>query len=472
MNKIKKIAIILLIFFSCITITNAKNIFELDWKTEDYTLEFITGITDYNTRNIEFNDGYVTTQVEETEEGLLSSYITQYDYDGKEIKKVKIGGGVFLDIVTDGTYLYTLAGFGDSISLVKLDNNFDIVKEYAFSKEISIGIWDMFYSEVPLSGLNLLSVTEDGIGIIYVDYDMIFVTNDFATHSYVTYDEDILKKYFPELYGLEGQPLTDVYYYNYKTNNEYIVLSGIVPNECLTTSTECEYDSTAIMTLQDKNGEELWSKEYTEYKEFLNTILIDDYIVTIGVKDLNDLAPSAILVMDYDGNILQTIENENSYYYLRASSKGLIVTNYQESLNTGNDGITKINSITTSTEVYQLIYQIEALIAGKGQIKVVETSKSGETVKVTLIPDEGYTLGKITVTDKVGNKIVYKDGEFTMPSANVTIEVEFIGEREDNPLNQEENPETSDITIISLIGISIIGGTAFIISKRKLAWLK
>lgn len=62
-----------------------------------------------------------------------------------------------------------------------------------------------------------------------------------------------------------------------------------------------------------------------------------------------------------------------------------------------------------------------------------EKAKSGQTVTITTKPDEGYQVGKITVTDKNGDtvKITNKgDGvyTFTMPDSAVSVDVTFVPE--------------------------------------------
>ena len=62
-----------------------------------------------------------------------------------------------------------------------------------------------------------------------------------------------------------------------------------------------------------------------------------------------------------------------------------------------------------------------------------EKAKNGQTVTITAKPDEGYQVGKVTVTDKSGNTIkVTNKGDgvytFTMPNSDVEVEVTFVPE--------------------------------------------
>ena len=58
------------------------------------------------------------------------------------------------------------------------------------------------------------------------------------------------------------------------------------------------------------------------------------------------------------------------------------------------------------------------------------TAKKGETVTLTVTPDKGYALDKLTVTDKNGDqvKLTEKNGKytFTMPDGKVDVKASFV----------------------------------------------
>ena len=70
----------------------------------------------------------------------------------------------------------------------------------------------------------------------------------------------------------------------------------------------------------------------------------------------------------------------------------------------------------------------------------------------------------IKVTDSNGKEVTFTDYTFTMPSADVTIEVIFIEDK--------KNPETTDVAVIACIAIIVLGGIGTMYSIRKLSWLK
>ena len=464
MKKITKLFLFFVIMVIGITTVNAKEVFKLDWKTEEYVLENIyTGISDYGVRNIEYKDGYLTTMMDSNND--WKTYINYYDVKGELITQSDIlSDSIILDLIVKNDVVYALVDRG-SIYLLQLSDDLeDFDNMYRFPPAYTDDLKSMLYSEIPFFGINLLSVDDEGTAyVVTIDYDMLVLSSE-GELSYESYNEELLKKQFPELMELEKYYLDDVYYYTLKMNDSHIVLGGIKPNECLYTSDDCEYDSVGVITLQDNTGKELWTKEYSEYKEFINTILVGKYIVTIGIIDSEDQAPSHIVVIDQNGNIVQTIENENSYYYLTATSRGIMVTNYSEEYNNGNDGISYEDNVTISTEVYQLLYDINTTVNGKGTVEVVNNELPGTDVTFKVTPQEGYVLSEVRVTDANGKVVTFTDYTFTMPSADVTIEVIFVEEVK-NPIT------SSSFIIIVAIGLAVaISMLAY--NQKKYKWLK
>ncbi len=107
-------------------------------------------------------------------------------------------------------------------------------------------------------------------------------------------------------------------------------------------------------------------------------------------------------------------------------------------------------------------YAIETkVVEGKGTIKAIGRSASGEGIVFEVVPEKGYVLSEVKVTDANGNVITFTDYKFTMPSADVLIEAKFI----------PENPNTLDAVLISIPFI-IISGIAVLFIFKKVSWLK
>ena len=117
------------------------------------------------------------------------------------------------------------------------------------------------------------------------------------------------------------------------------------------------------------------------------------------------------------------------------------------------DAVVRGKNITEQAEVDAMAKAIEDAIAAlvqksypvtisgtteHGTVTVsTEAAVGGSTVTITVLPDSGYTLGGITVTDSEGNELSLTDNgngayTFTMPSGKVEIHVTFT---EDGSLN-------------------------------------
>lgn len=75
---------------------------------------------------------------------------------------------------------------------------------------------------------------------------------------------------------------------------------------------------------------------------------------------------------------------------------------------------------------------VSASAASNGKVSMDKTSaKRGDTVTITVTPDDGYKLDKLTVTDAKGNTVAAtkkSDGTytFTMPSSKVSVKADFV----------------------------------------------
>ena len=76
--------------------------------------------------------------------------------------------------------------------------------------------------------------------------------------------------------------------------------------------------------------------------------------------------------------------------------------------------------------------------AEDGTVKVSHSrADAGDTVTITVTPDNGYELDSLTVTDKNGDevKVTYKNGKYTfkMPKSNVTVKATFVETEDELP---------------------------------------
>ncbi len=176
----------------------------------------------------------------------------------------------------------------------------------------------------------------------------------------------------------------------------------------------------------------------------------------------------------YTKNLSRMISDGTNFNYrngrkltdLKLVSDGIIlITNYILTPTSLEEEINGRNPVALK---YSFTYDIETKTDGNGDIKVENTSKSGEEITYEVTPKKGYVLGVVKVTDSNGNTIEFTSNRFTMPNSDVTIEATFIPE----VLSIITNPETKDIAIITLT-IALITGLIFtIFNYKKLKYLK
>ena len=258
-----------------------------------------------------------------------------------------------------------------------------------------------------------------------------------------------------------------------------------------------EFD--AKLGLFDKDFNKKWEVVNKDYAIFFGTKVIGNHIVTIGLNidmpessyeqfiriptgiigigDVIELVDSNviqnteintdILIYDLEGNLVQTIHGEdNLFINLHPGESGFITTNiakineYIANQQVSGSSAPQQITVTMSNEVWHFDNNIETEVKGEGTVDVVESSRPGDSVTFVVQPKEGYVLSVIKVTDENGNVLTFTDNTFTMPSANVKIEVVFI-----------KNPDTADIAIISIIVVLGIAGFIAYKNRKKIAWL-
>lgn len=87
---------------------------------------------------------------------------------------------------------------------------------------------------------------------------------------------------------------------------------------------------------------------------------------------------------------------------------------------------------------------------GSLRLRTDRTAAAGDTVRMTVIPDDGYELDTLDVVDARGRSLDYKlsqeDLRFTMPASNVRVTARFSRIQTTQPTEQVELPLVSDLT--------------------------
>ena len=136
-----------------------------------------------------------------------------------------------------------------------------------------------------------------------------------------------------------------------------------------------------------------------------------------------------------DGTFSATLPNETKTYTFTASYTG--DDNHAEASNTCQVSVTRhTSSSSSSNPTYSVTTPSKSENGGVAVSS--KNARKGDTVTVTVTPDAGYQLDKLTVTDKNGNvlKLTDKgDGKysFTMPDGKVEIKAVFAKEVETSP---------------------------------------
>ena len=86
-----------------------------------------------------------------------------------------------------------------------------------------------------------------------------------------------------------------------------------------------------------------------------------------------------------------------------------------------------------------------------GTVTVVAKAMSGESVTITVTPDNGYMLDTIEVKDANGNEVSLNDMSFTMPDSNVTITVTWKLAGVKGDVNGNGTVDISDV--VALVNI-------------------
>lgn len=142
---------------------------------------------------------------------------------------------------------------------------------------------------------------------------------------------------------------------------------------------------------------------------------------TLAVTCDND-----IKVTEKDGKYTAALPNETKDYTFKAAYTGTDLYN-----NASDTCVVSVTYKGSSHHSSSTSNTVSASTASNGKVSLDKsTAKKGDTVTVTVTPDAGYQLDKLTVTDAKGKTVdVTKksDGKytFTMPDSKVTITPTF-----------------------------------------------
>ena len=163
-------------------------------------------------------------------------------------------------------------------------------------------------------------------------------------------------------------------------------------------------------------------------------------LTVTGVPDegsVNVTCNNGITVNNNDGTFTATLPNQTKTYTFAANYTGATKGNYSDKSVTCTVTVTHHSSGSSSSNPTYSVTTPSKSENGKVSLDK-STAKKGDTVTVTVTPDAGYQLDKLTVTDKNGNvlKLTDKgDGKysFTMPDGKVEVKAVFAKKVETSP---------------------------------------
>ncbi len=447
MNKFIKLLSFIII---CLGIFSYNKVLALGflegWKTSDVVATQENLI--YNNYT-SYLDGYLNSYVIENEENYTSS-LTYYDKEGNTILVKNDIPFRIDDLATDGENIYALyyqysLETNDNYGIVLFDKNFDIqkrviLKDYNRNNEIY---------QRKLLGDSLFFIENNNI-IINSGSQTFIVDNNLANEFYESSNQFYTSDY-NNYNVIKGRYNTyngnKIEYKSTKMKNNVIIASGLYYKDNCETK-DC---MVALVSAFNKDYNKLWTKEYSEYSNIQEAQIIGNYIV--GIANNREDNQEYLIIMDKNGTILNKAKTINNVLMLKDIGNGFIVTNYISDEN-----------VTFNSELYKIMNTVTIKKNGKGHVEISGSGIAGSTVKFKIIPDSGYTLSSIVISDNDNNKIKISNNSFIMPDSDVVIEATFV----DGTIN----PETADLTIIILFVIATVAlfATAYLNKEKK--WFK
>lgn len=233
------------------------------------------------------------------------------------------------------------------------------------------------------------------------------------------------------------------------TSNEYLVSTFDeyhvrYENGTIVSNATYSYDETAktvTITIPNVSANiEIICRARTCNHDYIETVITPATCITSGSKTLtckicsNVITPVTIDPINHSWGDWTKISSTQHQRVCKNDASHVETENHNFDGRTCTDcGYIKPSSGGSGV----ITYAISVEDAENGEVSANRSSASrGTTVTLTAVPDKGYILESITVTDKNGDevKLTKKDGKytFTMPASKVTVVASFV----------KENPNT------------------------------
>ncbi len=473
MKKVKLIFSFML-FFLCITMVKAEDIFTKNWEQANNQLTQSNATVLLMMENVEtYKEGFLKSEIESVDstENIIVSKLTYYDLKGNVVKSTTYENNTIINmsVQDDSIYALTLKTKTENDETISEMYLQKINSELKIEKEVYIGVDEdsntlLITMISKILGIQTFNISTDEICLYNQKYIECYNTN-FEQTSKIGSDEEnfdqVFEEKMPELFSFSS---------TVNSSNEISLGIDSLGNKKIASSviqkenTETSGTTTQASLVLYEDNTIVFDKTYDEYAMILHAKLIDNYIVATAAS-MDETTDSSmpifeLIVIDYEGNIIQKIENNDALFTtdIAINGKSFMTSILYQSTegSCASDllmGTTSQNCYYSKSLIFSTPGKIDTNIIGKGTINVNKTDSAGNKVVFQITPEEGYVLSVVKVTDSNGNIITFTDYTFTMPNADVTIEAIFV----------PDNPKTSDIFAIVC--------TVFVISGILLTYL-
>lgn len=347
----------------------------------------------------------------------------------------------------------------DDMELITEDDYTDTIKKLI---KPYVNIWNYYYFDNLAEYYWPSFITEYNGGYVYgLEYE----TEDYSWNNtllvYVKDDKEVWAKKYEGIFYKDAIEL-----------NGNLLLAAV------------DYvDEKSYLLLTDENLKELCKDDMASYISKDAVIFLHEHLISVGTSGFSltgseSYASAPDPVFDA-GSSLSDILNNSKVPDKPSENKGTgdggngevppkkpdedkepnDVRNPNNEISDVGENPNNYSYTNTAKVLYfNASYSVYVNTTGKGTVTPSKTKAGwGEEITFTIKPEEGYVLKAVKVTDASGNVVTFTDYQFTMPNADVTIDVMFV----------VENPET--YAFISVVVFAALGGSLywFIANKKK-----
>lgn len=372
-----------------------------------------------------------------TTAGGITGKLKQIDFSGNVKKEKSLNNYFIISLVEGNDCFYAIAITMDDSKnyFLKIDNNLNIVESKNITE--SINIFDFSFSNV--YGFDLFVFNENKFYLATVNALYVY-DSSFNLISTITDKDGDFCSIIPSYCMLNLELSDGVNIRGYDILGEKVAVVGDVYNS--------ENDRYGYLSLI-KDGEELLEKKFDNYYSIMNVVLLQDYIVITAEK-----GEVEIIILDYSGNIIQTIYESSGMFNLTKNGSGFFVVNVGYVSEANNSCEYYEPCFLYSVDYYDLSPTISIVGDNKNNIEIVSNARPGDNVQYKVYSKFGYTFDGLKITDESGNVTIVNTNSFVMPDTPITVEPIF------SPII---NPDTG--AFISISFVVLIGFISFCVYR-------